>query len=1055
MLKFFLRLWTLTFVFWNVVKSKEVMERGGLIYKYEGNAQINQDYIQYSRLLDTSSLFNVAQRLKDSTTLYKTFCKTLSTEPTEEQEDEPPPNKYFHTPLKYPLKEAPGICQRHNGHLPEIRDKQSQNEIRSYANLHDINRIAAGIQFDQNFKLFQYMTDQQNARTNSPFSKVEYGGGYVNVKYEADWESDQYLVRESINFPLIYKNPASHFVLRLADKFDRDNKEHIMCESNVVQAQDETGENEQNWLTQLAIHACMREQNSVMANSEFTLMEINSVTTLNFSLVENEPDWESYFPKFIKTQAVMSPRKTRSVGFGWHIAVKNDEDDERWHKTSKLPTTSTTTSKPHQQIGQAKIYDPFPYEPAYEYQDYVIETSYPIKTIPDIVNALHAFWRIQHRKNFNKLTFPEWMKQQGQRQPIYGFLRNMPRIHRTERQIGSTIQLIQEVFAEGDIKSHPENQIRIGNYLETLDKLQEKHQHQLVKGFAKLLDKISSEPDISEEDENENYFIRKGIMKEIPNSTSTEHVIQKRAIPLILKVAGAAAMVGLTAAALSNTGSYVSSATANSPDAATLEIYRQNAKALSNLHINQNQITSAINAINKKLMYFEDQIIGKFEGVATIILEEDLRSFIQHLQTTIQITLLKYNAAMMSAADTRTSSYILSQEELEQIADVMMRTKNFQISRDLSNVKTYTLIENQQITFIFDIPITDDKKEFALYTISFLPTFHETLTLIPQVDSNHIAINSQGDKYTKLTELELNKCLDVPPRCYSHVPITPIRDESSCVATTYITDKPACDYKTTGETPRPTFLFYDNFMFYSVPTSTSVAGQCLKNTLSNGYKTGVVQLNGTGKIELSYTCVVNLPDGSTHNTPSRPSNLTQMNTPVFNHLKNLPQRRDFQIQGDVHVFTPQEPVTLLPEEPLDFGKVFKQSFHPAASLSTVTIIIICFAVFFCTFVSIYCFCPRIFLKCFCPERIYHLIDRRDDSHIREPSLNETPLDGANRTDSQWFNDSSTTDESSNISVRARPQDQVQQIREDRNNSKRFRTPISMIRLKQQQHDTSF
>ncbi len=100
MLKFFLRLWTLTFVFWNLVKSKEVMERGGLIYKYEGNAQINQDYIQYSRLLDTSSLFNVAQRLKDSTTLYKTFCKTLSTEPTEEQEDEPPPNKYFHTPLK-------------------------------------------------------------------------------------------------------------------------------------------------------------------------------------------------------------------------------------------------------------------------------------------------------------------------------------------------------------------------------------------------------------------------------------------------------------------------------------------------------------------------------------------------------------------------------------------------------------------------------------------------------------------------------------------------------------------------------------------------------------------------------------------------------------------------------------------------------------------------------------------------------------------------------------------------------------------------------------------
>jgi hypothetical protein len=29
-------------------QSKEVTERGGLIFEYEGNAQINQDFVQYS-----------------------------------------------------------------------------------------------------------------------------------------------------------------------------------------------------------------------------------------------------------------------------------------------------------------------------------------------------------------------------------------------------------------------------------------------------------------------------------------------------------------------------------------------------------------------------------------------------------------------------------------------------------------------------------------------------------------------------------------------------------------------------------------------------------------------------------------------------------------------------------------------------------------------------------------------------------------------------------------------------------------------------------------------
>jgi len=42
--------------------SNPVKLKGGLIYKYEGMAQINQDYVTYKRTLDTTALLSVAQR---------------------------------------------------------------------------------------------------------------------------------------------------------------------------------------------------------------------------------------------------------------------------------------------------------------------------------------------------------------------------------------------------------------------------------------------------------------------------------------------------------------------------------------------------------------------------------------------------------------------------------------------------------------------------------------------------------------------------------------------------------------------------------------------------------------------------------------------------------------------------------------------------------------------------------------------------------------------------------------------------------------------------------
>jgi hypothetical protein len=188
------------------------------------------------------------------------------TSPTQENDiDNQPRLKYFHTSLKYMMKEAQGVCQHLNSRLPEIRYKQTQNDKRSYANLHDISRIAAGTTCNQQLKLFSFSSDGANARTNSPFSEIEYGGYYANQKNVGDYDHNNYLSRESENYPLIYRYPGSHFVLRLADTHDRTYNEHIMYEQE-QEIEQPPVDHETNWLTQLTLHNCKRYQNPLITN---------------------------------------------------------------------------------------------------------------------------------------------------------------------------------------------------------------------------------------------------------------------------------------------------------------------------------------------------------------------------------------------------------------------------------------------------------------------------------------------------------------------------------------------------------------------------------------------------------------------------------------------------------------------------------------------------------------------------------------------------------------------------------------------------------------------
>ncbi len=144
--------------------SDTVKLKGGLIYKHEGQAQINQDFLIFKRSVDSSALKSVAQRLFDSTTLYEEYCNYLEeinnkgpqmiqSEDYQQAMDKNITVKYIATPLKYPLKDTMSVCARISARRVEIRDIYTYNAARTFATLHNIDQFEAGIIWNAPTKL--------------------------------------------------------------------------------------------------------------------------------------------------------------------------------------------------------------------------------------------------------------------------------------------------------------------------------------------------------------------------------------------------------------------------------------------------------------------------------------------------------------------------------------------------------------------------------------------------------------------------------------------------------------------------------------------------------------------------------------------------------------------------------------------------------------------------------------------------------------------------------------------------------------------------------------
>ena len=204
-------------------------------------------------------------------------------------------------------------------------------------------------------------------------------------------------------------------------------------------------------------------------------------------------------------------------------------------------------------------------------------------------------------------------------------------------------------------------------------------------------------------------------------------------------------------------------------------------------------------------------------------------------------------------------------------------------------------------------------------------------TYLPNVDSNHIAINIDGDKFTVLNDLQISACLNKPPHCEFYTAITPIQTGISCVATSYISDTQSCPLFQTTSAPLPRFYFFDDVMIYSTPAKTQVCITCSPAPGQIARWDQTLTLTGYGIQQVEPGCSLTLPDGTTNITPNKMINITEVGTQLFREIFQQPQPSINVVYiNNQPIFASIPHVKPLPEgkDPLQFTERLTKSFHP-------------------------------------------------------------------------------------------------------------------------------
>jgi len=279
----------------------------------------------------------------------------------------------------------------------------------------------------------------------------------------------------------------------------------------------------------------------------------------------------------------------------------------------------------------------------------------------------------------------------------------------------------------------------------------------------------------------------------------------------------------------------------------------EHASQISNLAVNQELITKAIQDIQdhiKSISLFNSFTTHK---IAQTYAELDNKGLIRHLQNLIQLTLLKMQSAINSATQAMPSPYVFSNKDLQNITQTF-RMNEIMLTTNLNEISASILLVDNQLTFMFNVPIKDERNKFRFYEIRQLPFFLNGISYKVDHENTFIGINDYTNEYILMSQTEFQRCL-ILPICILPTPFIQITERSPCEILTFKDNIPTCPII---EIPHatPKFYTYKNTTIYSLPKSIQIHISCKQGRQAQStFKV----INGMGTFQTKPGCTIHIP----------------------------------------------------------------------------------------------------------------------------------------------------------------------------------------------------
>ena len=405
----------------------------------------------------------------------------------------------------------------------------------------------------------------------------------------------------------------------------------------------------------------------------------------------------------------------------------------------------------------------------------------------------------------------------------------------------------------------------------------------------------------------------------------------------------------------------------------TFKYIGMNAVNLAVLSINQKEIAKAYESLKEEIQLLQNVTREADYATATIIAVLDNKSVITQLHNVIRQSLLIASTSINAAYMGKPSPYVLSEAELDNLAKEA-RNKNIFLTNDLEDIKTTVVKYKNEYTFLFLVPVIDNKYLFRLFNVRNFPIFApDNSTQEASIDAQHIGISIDLTNYIELTETEYTECLK-STFCGVTTVGGKITEKSRCVARTYKHKEQHCELSFSNDTI-PFFATYGNQTVYSTPIDYTGSLLCptVEARTEEEPITGYLNFSGVGTVHIKPGCTVELPDGRII-SPHYHTNLAFDLGPstMSQAFQFLPSLTEYKFKPNVshqQQYNELNPIELEEMNYNDLGVIFTQSITMGEMVPHIVRALIIIGAIILSLLLLYCLVPKFreWVKacCFC------------------------------------------------------------------------------------------